>query len=236
MTTSTTRRVALISGANRGIGLAIASRLREEGWSLSLGVRSPARLPRALAVPEVLAAPFDATDRASERRWVEATVERFGRIDAIVANAGIMIAKSVIDVADDEIDALFEVNVKSPLRLARAAWPHLAATGRGRIVTIVSLSGKRVKTARSASYAMSKFAALALTHGLRHAGFAAGIRATALCPGFVATEMGAALTDIDLRRATQPSEIARIVSLLLDLPNSASIAEIPVSWTLEDSY
>jgi NAD(P)-dependent dehydrogenase (short-subunit alcohol dehydrogenase family) len=83
---------------------------------------------------------------------------------------------------------------------------------------------------------MSKFAALALTHGLRHAGFAAGIRATALCPGFVATEMGAALTDIDLRRATQPSEIARIVSLWLDLPNSASIAEIPVSWTLEDSY
>ncbi len=229
-------RTAMISGANRGIGLAIASRLLAEGWSLSLGVRSPGTLPQALAGPEILTVPFDATDRSSERRWVEATMERFGRIDALVANAGIMVPKSVIDIEDEEIDALFEVNVKSPLRLARAAWPHLAATGAGRIVTIVSLSGKRVKTARAASYAMSKFAALALTHGLRHAGFEAGIRATAICPGFVATDMAAGLTDIDMRRATQPEEIARIVSLLLDLPNTASIAEIPVNWTLEDSF
>ncbi len=229
-------RTAMISGANRGIGLAIASRLLDEGWSLSLGVRSPGKLPQALAGPGILAVPFDATDRASERRWVEATMERFGRIDALVANAGIMIPKTVIEIEDEEIDALFEVNVKSPLRLARAAWPHLAASGAGRIVTIVSLSGKRVKTARSASYAVSKFAALALTHGLRHAGFEAGIRATAICPGFVATDMAAGLTNIDMSRATQPEEIARIVSLVLDLPNTASIAEIPVNWTLEDSF
>lgn len=229
-------RTAMISGANRGIGLAIASRLLDEGWSLSLGVRSPEKLPRALAGPGILAVPFDATDRGSERRWVEATMERFGRIDALVANAGIMIPKTVIDIDDEEIDALFEVNVKSPLRLARAAWPHLAAGGQGRIVTIVSLSGKRVKTARSASYAISKFAALALTHGLRHAGFEKGIRATAICPGFVATDMAAGITDIDMSRATQPEEIARIVSLVLDLPNTASIAEIPVNWTLEESF
>ena len=229
-------RVAMISGANRGIGLAIASRLQGEGWSLSLGVRSPAKLPEALAGAGVLTVPFDATDSTSERHWVEATMERFGRVDALVANAGIMIPKSVIDIADEEIDALFEVNVKSPLRLARAAWPHLSASGRGRIVTIVSLSGKRVKTARSASYAISKFAALALTHGLRHAGFEAGIRATAICPGFVATDMAAGITDIDMRLATQPEEIARIVSLVLDLPNTASIAEIPMNWTLEESF
>jgi NAD(P)-dependent dehydrogenase (short-subunit alcohol dehydrogenase family) len=176
----------------------------------------------------------DPTDPTTEKVWADATVERFGRIDAVVANAGIMIPKTVIEADDDDIDALMQVNVKSPLRLVRAAWPWLTASGRGRVITIASLSGKRVKSAKSATYAISKFAAVALTHSIRHAGWDQGIRATAICPGFVATDMSAALTDRAREDITQPEDVARIVAFVLDLPNTSSITEVPINSTLED--
>lgn len=226
----------MISGASRGIGKAVALHLREQGWALSLGARAPSAIDRELAGEGVLRCAFDAADRTSERRWAEETAARFGRIDALVLNAGIMIPKDAIEVGDDELDALLEVNLKSPLRLARAAWPHLAASGRGRIVTVASLSGKRVKGSQAGAYSISKFAALGLAHALRHAGFEAGIRSTALCPGFVATDMAAALTALLPEAMTQPRDIARIVALLLDLPNTASVAEVPVNCLLEASF
>ncbi len=228
--------VAMISGASRGIGKAVALHLREGGWALSLGAREPDAIHPALAGEGMLRCPFDATDRTSERRWAEATAACFGRIDALVLNAGIMVPKSAVEVGDDELDALLEVNLKSPLRLARAAWPHLAASGAGRIVTLVSLSGKRVKRAQSGAYSISKFAALGLAHALRHAGFEAGIRSTALCPGFVATDMAAGVSGLPPGAMTQPHEIARIVALLLDLPNTASVAEVPVNCLLEEAF
>lgn len=222
------RRVVMITGANRGLGKAIAAGLAAGGWDLSLGMRQP------VPAGEALVHPFDATEPASAAAWVDATVERFGRIDAIVNNAGIMIPKSVVDAGEAELDAVLDVNVKGPWRLARAAWPHLAAAGQGRIVTIVSLSGKRVKAARSGLYSVSKFAALGLAHALRHAGWEAGVRSTAICPGFIATDMAKGLTDKDPATMTQPADIARIVGLVLDLPNTASIAELPVNCTIED--
>lgn len=227
-------RVAMISGANRGIGAAIASALARGGWRLSLGVRDPARLPEPQGGGATLVHPFDAHDQRSEAAWAKATAGHFGRIDAVNANAGIMIPKTVVEASDAEVEELLQVNVKSPLRLVRAAWPWLVSGGAGRVVTIVSLSGKRVKSAKSGLYAMSKFAALALTHAIRQAGWDAGIRATAVCPGFVATDMALSLTDRRPEDLSQPGDIARIVALLLDLPGSASIAEIPINSTLED--
>jgi NAD(P)-dependent dehydrogenase (short-subunit alcohol dehydrogenase family) len=229
-------RVAMISGANRGIGAAIAARLAADGWRLSFGIREPERVAAAPGAPDALLHRYDALDPASESAWVAATAARFGRIDAVVNNAGIMIAKSIVEASDADLDALLGVNVKAPLRLVRAAWPHLAPSGRGRVVSIVSLSGKRVKSARAGVYAMSKFAALALAHAIHHAGWDEGIRSTAICPGFVATDMARGLTDIDMNAVTQPAEVARIVALVLDLPNQASISEIPINWTLEEQY
>ncbi len=228
------RRVALVSGANRGIGAAIAERLAADGWQLSVGARQPETIAASFRAGGALLHRFDALDPTSEAAWVETTAARFGRIDAIINNAGVMIPKSVIEASDADLDAILGVNVKSPLRLVRAAWPLLKASGNGRVVTIVSLSGKRVKSARAGLYAVSKFAALALAHAIRHAGWEEGIRSTAICPGFVATEMARSLTKADMSAVTQPADIARIVALLLDLPNSASIAEIPINWTLED--
>lgn len=224
-------RVAMISGANRGIGAAIAAHLAELGWRLSLGVRRPDQLT---APSGTLICRYDAEDTASEAAWVGATAERFGRIDAVIANAGIMIPKTVIEADDQDLDRLFQVNVRSPLRLVRAAWPWLTQSGRGRVVTLVSLSGKRVKSARSGLYATSKFAALAVTHAIRHAGWDLGVRATAICPGFVATDMSVGLSDRAPEEMTQPVDIARLVGMVLRLPNTASVAEIPINSTLEE--
>jgi len=223
----------MIAGASRGIGAAIASALTLRGWRLSLGVRTPERVAGGAGT---LVHRYDAREPGGERAWVEATAARFGRIDAIVNNAGIMIPRSVVEATDPDLDAVLEVNVKAPLRLVREAWPHLTAGGEGRVVTIVSLSGKRVRTAGSGLYAMSKFAALALAHAIRHAGWEKGVRSTALCPGFVATDMARGLTSLPPEAMTQPEDLARIVALLLELPNTASVAEITVNALLEEAY
>jgi NAD(P)-dependent dehydrogenase (short-subunit alcohol dehydrogenase family) len=228
-------RVAMISGASRGIGEAIASHLFEQGWHLSLGMRHP-EMPAWAKDGRVRLHPYEAEDRNGEARWVEATLAAFGRVDAIVANAGLMIPKTVIEAEDEDLDALLAVNVKAPRRLAKAAWEPLTKNGRGRVIIIGSLSGKRVKSARSGLYSMSKFAAVALAHAIRHAGFDLGVRATAVCPGFVATDMARALTDRPESLLTDPRDLARIVSMLLDLPNEASVAEFAVNCQVEESF
>ena len=228
-------RVAMVSGASRGIGAAIARDLAANGWALSLGCRNPA----ASALPDgesVHVHEFDALDGGDEARWVEATVARFGRIDAVVNNAGISVPKSIIEAEESDLDLLLSVNLKSPFRLIRAAWPHLVASKRGRVVTIASLSGKRVKSARASLYAISKFAVVAFSHGIRQVGADVGVRATAICPGFVNTELGVSGIDRDPAEITQPEDVARVVRMVLDLPNTAAIAEIPINWRVEDIY
>lgn len=232
---SSAKRVAMISGASRGIGAAIAKNLLEHGWCVSLGCRTPQDVVIEQDMRQ-LVCQFDALDPESEDRWIAQTLEKFGRIDAIVHNAGAMLPVSVLDASDEDFDLTFGINVKSPMRLSRKVWPHLVACGAGRIVTLVSLSGKRVRAERSSLYAMSKFAALALAHGLRRAGDASGIRSTAICPGYVATDMGTALTSVEPEKMTQPEDLAHLVRTVLELPTTTSIAEIPVNWTVEDQY
>lgn len=228
-------RVAMISGASRGIGAAIARELLGHGWAVSLGCRSPEQVANPLPDRQ-LNCLYDALDPDSDDRWIAATLATFGRIDALIHNAGMMLPRSVLEATDEEFDQQFSVNVKAPMRLSRKVWPALKVSGQGRVVMLVSLSGKRVKSTQSGLYAMSKFAALALAHALRRAGEEDGIRSTAICPGFVATDMGTALTDVPADKMTQPADIALLVRTLLMLPNSASIAEIPVNWTVEDQY
>ncbi|HEY0274930.1 MAG TPA: SDR family NAD(P)-dependent oxidoreductase, partial [Paenirhodobacter sp.] len=141
-------QVALISGASRGIGAAVARKLFDDGWTVSLGMRHPSMPDWAATAPErVHLFAYDALDAASPTAWVADVAARFGRIDALVANAGISIPKSVVEISDDEMDQLLEVNVKAPRRLAAAAWQMLGASGRGRVIVLGSLSGKRVKSA-----------------------------------------------------------------------------------------
>jgi len=228
-------RVALISGANRGIGEAIARCLGDAGWRLSLGMRKP-QLPDWADPDRVQVVIYDANDPGAETNWTAEALAKFGRVDAVIANAGIMIPKNVVEADDSDLDAMLAVNVKAPRRLAAAAWDALGKSGQGRVVILGSLSGKRVKSASASLYSVSKFAAVALAHGIRHTGWDLGIRATALCPGFVATDMARSLTSREDKLMTDPADIARITAMLLDLPNEASVAEFTINCQLEESY
>jgi len=231
-------RVVMLSGANRGIGRAVAEHLLELGYRLSLGVRDPKRLGGFAKgrSARVLVRPYDAGDRLAGKRWVAETAERFGRIDGLVNNAGIFRKVDPETGAEADLDALWSINVKGPFRVIQAAFPHLKAAGNGRIVNIASLSGKRVKAARSGGYAMSKFAVVALTQAVRFSGWPHGIRASAVCPGYVATDMARPLAGMPDADMTQPDDVARLVALLLALPNSAAVPEIMVNHELEPGF
>jgi NAD(P)-dependent dehydrogenase (short-subunit alcohol dehydrogenase family) len=230
-------RVAMVSGANRGIGLAIAREMARRGCALSLGVRRPQSLPaelRALGEERLLVHRYEAADPAAGDAWVAATVARFGRIDILVNNAGIAPQVQLETGSDADLDALLDINVKGPFRLLRAAFPHLKRSGSGRVVNVASLSGKRV-LGLNAGYQMAKHAVVALNHAVRRAGWEHGIRSTALCPGFVNTDMVAGHEGIDMAQVTQPADLAALCGVVVDLPNSASIAELLVNWRLEPS-
>ncbi|MBV8427203.1 MAG: SDR family NAD(P)-dependent oxidoreductase [Hyphomicrobiales bacterium] len=229
-------RVILVSGANRGIGFAIANALYDRGYTVSLGVRDPHSLSGAIAhwnELRVHTAHYEATDWRTHAAWVESVVERFGRIDGLVNNAGLDSRGTLRDIDEKELDLIFAVNCKAPLNMIRQALPHLEASGSGRIVNVASLSGKRVKNDHVA-YAMSKFAVVALTHAVRRLGWEKGVRATALCPSFVRTDMTANATQIAAELMTDPADLAELVATVIGLPNTASVAELLVNCRLEE--
>lgn len=230
-------RVILISGANRGIGRAVAERLRAAGYSLSLGGRDLASL-KAMTEgwdgARLHLARYDAAEWGSHDAWVDAAAKRFGRIDGLVNNAGMHSAMTLRSPNEAELDAIWAANCKGPLHLIHCALPHLAASGSGRIINIASLSGKRVRNDHVA-YNMTKHAMIALSHAARRIAWDQGVRATALCPSFVRTDMTAATTALPPEAMTQPAELAELVATLLALPNTASVAELLVNCRLEDS-
>lgn len=232
-------RVAMISGANRGIGRAIAERLHALGYALSLGARDPAMLEPVMEAMDrslVMSHRYEAQDDALPADWVAATVARFGRIDALVANAGLLHPVSIESGTEAELDEMWRVNALAPWRLVRAAWPHLKRSGSGRVVTIASMTGLRVKSAGATGYAMSKFAAVALTHGIRLEGWDHGIRAAALCPGFVATDMTDGWTDFPRERMVDAGTVAETAALLIALPNNASVATLALNCQPEAAW
>jgi NAD(P)-dependent dehydrogenase (short-subunit alcohol dehydrogenase family) len=232
-------RVVMISGASRGIGAAIARRLVDDGFSLSLGVRRPAEVRAKFSADpaKLLVSPFDALEPASAQTWLDETMKRFGRLDALINNAGIM--KPLSFAAGDEsvLDELWAVNVKAPFRLIRLALPLLAQSGNGRIINVASTDGKRYRDASvSIAYALSKQALVALSHAAKFAGWDAGVRVTALCPGAVETDLLKGLPGVTpTGKRIAPATLAEIVAMLLRLPNTASVAELVVNTRLEHS-
>ena len=226
-------RVVMISGAARGIGLAIARRLAADGFRLSLGVRDPAKVT-GFDLTRTLVHRFDALDAASGEAWVAATVAQFGRVDALINNAGILRQLDFTSGDEAVLDEIWAVNVKAPFRLIRHALPHLAAAGNGRIINIASTDGKRYRPGVSVAYTMSKHAVVALTHAARFAGWEQGVRATALCPGAVDTDLIAGIPGVTPRQdRIAPDTIAETVAFLLRLPGSSSVAELVMNTRLE---
>lgn len=230
--------VAMITGANRGIGAAIARALAGQGYRLSLGLRDPGSLPADLAACDPLVTAYDAERADAARAFTEATEKHFGRIDALVNNAGTGGPLELMPdppQPDDEMEEMLErllaVNVKAPFRLTRAALPALCRSGRGRVIVLASLSGKRV-LGLNAGYQMTKHAAVALSHAARRAGWDSGVRACAICPGFVATDM-TLRHDLPRHEITRPEDLARLVADIVMLPNTASVSELAVNWRYE---
>ena len=230
-----TGRVVLISGATRGIGLALAQTLYSKGYSLSLGVRNTASLSSTIADMDparIHTAKYDAGDWQSHEAWVRSAVDRFGRIDVLINNAGISVNMTIRNATEEALDEIWDVNCKAPLNMIRCALPHLEASGHGRVINVASLSGKRVAN-DNVAYSMSKFAVMALTQAARRIAWDEGVRATAVCPGFVRTDMTAGVTKFPREQMIDPADLAELVATVIALPNSASVPELLVNCRLE---
>jgi NAD(P)-dependent dehydrogenase (short-subunit alcohol dehydrogenase family) len=231
------QRVVMVSGAGRGLGAAIAERLLADGWLISAGLRDIRQAERFAAHGNsVFAAHFDAEKPATAQAWVDATVERFGRIDALVNNAGILRNVDFEQGTEDDLDDLWAVNVKAPFRLIKAALPHLRKTGRGRVINIASTDAKRYRGGVSIGYTMAKHALHALTQSVRFAGWEDGVRATAICPGAIDTALIADIPGVTPKaERLTPETVADIVAFILTLPNQASVPEFIANTRLESS-
>src|SRR5215208_690357 len=173
---------AIVTGAASGIGRAIAQRLVDAGMDvLSVDLEPADDLP---GIPHAA----DLTTREGNRGAVDAAVERFGRLDAIVPNAGFQHVAPVAEFPEDRWDALIDLLLTSPFLLARYGWEHLARAEEGRFVAIASIHGL-VASPFKAGYVSAKHGVLGLVKTLALEGAEQGIMATAVCPGFVRTPL-----------------------------------------------
>lgn len=217
--------VAAITGASAGIGEASARALAEEGVSLVLGARRTDRLDKLADElgTEVAVVDMDVRNPEDSKRLVATAYERFGRLDALVANAGIGAYGGIMDLTDDQLVEMMDTNVAGTVWPIRAAVPGFVEAGGGDVVIIASVAGLR-GAADEAVYAATKFAQVGLAGALDRELRGKGIRVSALCPGGTATEfaMGAGRTpDMPgLADMMRPGDVADAVVTVLKQPRS----------------
>jgi 3-hydroxybutyrate dehydrogenase len=235
----------LVTGAASGIGRAITQRLVDDGASVLAVDLEPAEGGPG----EPFAA--DLTTREGNRAAVDAALERFGRLDAIVPNAGFQHVSPVAEFPEDRWDALLAILLTSPFLLAKYAWPALVARGDGRICVIASVHGL-VASPFKAGYISAKHGAIGLVKTLALEGATQGVTATAVCPGFVRTPLvekqiadqakahglpeDRVLEEVivaphAVKRLIEPDEVAELVAFLLG-PGGRSFTGVPVTMDL----
>jgi 3-hydroxybutyrate dehydrogenase len=229
-------RAALVTGAASGIGAAIGERLRADGWSVhAVDIRGDV---------DQLA---DLTTSDGNRAAVDTAVERFGRLDAVIPNAGFQHVAPIAEFPEEQWNALLALMLTSPFLLARAAWPWLMASGEGRFVPIASVHGLRASPFK-AGYVAAKHGLLGLVKTLALEGADVGVSAMAVCPAYVRTPLVEAqiadqamvhdlpadqvLRDVILasqpvKRLVEPEEVAATVAFLLG-PEGRSFTGSPV--------
>lgn len=203
-----------VTGASRGLGLVLVQKLLAEGHRVAATSRSRDELVRAVGAPSDRWLPIalDVTDEADCRRAIEATIDRFGAIDALVNNAGYGQLGAVEELTDGEARRNFDVNVFGVLHLLRAALPHLRRRGKGHIFNVGSIGGFDGGFAGWGVYCATKFALSGLTEGL-HAELAPfGIHVTLVYPGYFRTDflssgsVGRPSRPLPMYRAARESE------------------------------
>jgi NAD(P)-dependent dehydrogenase (short-subunit alcohol dehydrogenase family) len=216
---------ALVTGGSAGIGLALARMLRDEGYELTLAARRPEPLAEAAQDlgAEQVAANLADTDECV--RVVAAHAERFGGLDVLVNSAGIGIGGSFGDQATKAIDLQLGVNLRAALVVTREALP-LLRTSRGHVINLASIAGT-IPTPGLAVYGATKAALISLTNSLNREEAEHGIRATAICPAFVATKM-TEWTGLPAEEQIQPEDIAELVRTILHLSPKARIPQVVI--------
>jgi NADP-dependent 3-hydroxy acid dehydrogenase YdfG len=228
-------KVALVTGASRGIGAAVARRLAAEGVRLGLASRSG----DDLGIDGAVARPCDVRDPEQVEEMVSATVDAFGRLDIVIPNAGVGAYGPFLELAPDFLEEMIDVNVKGTLYAVRAALPHLLASGEADIVTLASEAGRR-GLPLEAVYCSSKFAQVGFTRALDHELRERGIRCTNVCPGGVATdfalEPGRGRTHDALEGMMNADDVADLVVYVLTRPRSFRILETALRPMTETSW
>jgi NAD(P)-dependent dehydrogenase (short-subunit alcohol dehydrogenase family) len=223
-------KVIIVTGANRGIGLATAHELGRRGAKVVAGVREPKRMPvvEGAAVYEL-----DAGDAASCRAFVERALKEQGRIDGLVNNAGILLDadKPALNLPEADLRRVIDVNLIGPFRLCQLVLPGMIARGYGRIVNVSSgLGALHDMGGGYASYRMAKVALNAMTRV-----FAAelanesNVKINSISPGWVRTDMGGAGADRDPSEAAR--EIADLISIAASGPSGGFFYRgRPIAW------
>jgi NADP-dependent 3-hydroxy acid dehydrogenase YdfG len=228
-------KVAFVTGASRGIGAAVARALSSAGVGLGLASRSG----EDLRLPDTLGVSCDVRHLDQVEAAVAKTVERFGRLDICVANAGVGSYHTLADTPIDHIEEMIDVNLKGTIYAIRACIPHLVASAAGDVVTLASEAGRRGLPGE-AVYCASKFGQVGLTRALDHELREHGVRCTNVCPGGVATDF--ALADGYGRRPEvlagmmSGDDVAAVVLFCLTRPRNHRILETALRPMTEPSW
>lgn len=228
-------RVALVTGASRGIGAAVARSLATHGARLVLASRSG----DDLGIPGAVARPADVRDPAALDALVKEAVDRFGGLDILVVNAGVGAYGPFLDLPADQLEEMIDVNVKGALYSIRAALPHLLRSDAADIVMLASEAGRR-GLPLEAVYCSSKFAQVGMTRALDHELREKGVRCTNVCPGGVATDfaMGQGRTPEmpALEGMMSAEDVADVVLFVLTRPRNHRLLEVAFRPVTETSW
>jgi NAD(P)-dependent dehydrogenase (short-subunit alcohol dehydrogenase family) len=230
-----TERAALITGGSSGIGLAIARALGQDGYGLTLSSRRPEKLETAAQTLrdeelDVHAVPANMADEDEIKRIAESHRERFGRLDVLINNAGLGIGAAVADTVTKKLDLQLDVNLRGVYLMARECIPMLkeagAEHGKALIANTASYAGKRGQGWLSA-YSATKFGVVGLSQALHKEVSNDGIQVTALCPGFVATDMTDWIEEqVPKDQMIQPEDIAEAIRFVLRTSPHCVVPEI----------
>ncbi len=235
--TSLEGKVAVVTGASRGIGAAVARLLADNGVKLGLASRSG----DDLGISGAVAQPTDVRDRSQVFALVEATVARHGGLDIVIANAGVGAYGPFVDLAPEHIDEMMDVNATGVITTAAATVPHLIARGGGDFVSVASEAGRR-GLPFEAVYCASKFAQVGFTSALDHELRPQGVRCTSVCPGGVATDFameegrGRTPEMPELAGMMSADDVAETVLFVLTRPRNHRILEVAFRPMTETSW
>ena len=227
-------KTAVITGASSGIGAAVARMLHERGVNLGLASRSG----DDLGLDNVVATPCDVRDLDALESLCDATAERFGGIDIVVANAGVGAYGPFLELSREHLDEMVDTNLKGTLYAVRAALPHMLGR-EGDVITLASEAGRRGFPSETV-YCASKFGQVGFTRALDHELREQGIRCTNVCPGGVATnfalEEGRGRPREVLAGMMTSEDVAEVVVFVLERPRRFRMLELAFRPVTEPSW